>query len=90
MWLLYLQSRDQRNPPSSLIGLTSGSYEAFCLDQAVWYLGTRIQGQLDKVGRKRDRKEAANSAARERLMKKMLGQEDAGNSGFADPAALFA
>lgn len=90
MWLLYLQARDQRNPPSNLIGLTAGSYEAFCLDQAVWYLGTRIQTQLENVGRKKDRKQAANEAARERLMKKILGQEDSGKSGFADPAALFA
>jgi hypothetical protein len=73
-----------------MLGLTSGSFEAFCLDQAVWYLGTRIQSELDKVGRKRDRKEVANAEARKRLMKKLMGEDEkSGGSGFADPAALF-
>lgn len=71
-----------------MLGLTSGSYEAYCLDQAVWYLGTQTTHRLEKIGRKKQKGEAAIEAARKRELDKILGVES-GASGFADPAALF-
>jgi hypothetical protein len=77
-----------RVPPSLSLGLTPGSYEAFCLDQAVWYLGVTITNKLDKVGAKRDRKTVANEAARKRALDKLLFGDKAQGQ-FADPAMLF-
>lgn len=77
--------------PSSLLGLKRGSYEAYCLDQAVWFFGTQVTHKLEEVGRKKDPKEAANEATRKRLLDNLLGVGKGKNaaSQFADPAALF-
>ena len=76
--------------PSQLLGLTSGSYEAYCLDQAVWYLGISITQELDKVGHKRQKGEAQNEAGRKRVLTKYLGNSPEASSGtYADPSALF-
>lgn len=70
------------------MGLTRGSYEAFCFDQAIWYLGTSITGRLEKIGRKKQRGEAGIEAARERELKLILEGKDA-KGAFADPALMF-
>lgn len=70
------------------MGLTPGSYEAFCLDQAVWYLGESITNRVENVGRKKQRGEAGQQAARERELKMILEGKDA-KAVFADPALLF-
>ncbi|AVR56921.2 hypothetical protein PBI_TRISCUIT_48 [Microbacterium phage Triscuit] len=70
------------------MGLTQGSYEAYCFDQAVWYLGSWITNKLEKVGAKKDRKAAANEAARKRVLDRIL-LGDKAKSQFADPAAFF-
>lgn len=88
MWLLYLQSKDLRIAPSEMIGLVSGSYEAFCFDQAAWYLGTSITQDLNKVGHKKAKGEAGAEAARKRELDKLLGIK-ASTGTFADPALLF-
>ena len=88
MWLLYLQSKDLRIPPSEMIGLVPGSYEAYCFDQAAWYLGTSITQDLNKVGHKKQRGEAGAEAARKRELDKLLGIK-ASKGNFADPALLF-
>lgn len=88
MWLLYLQSRDLTTPPSKLFGLTAGSYEAYCFDQAVWYFGTQVTHRVEKVGHKPYKGEATAKAAQERELKKILGDGDAKQQ-FADPAMLF-
>lgn len=75
--------------PSSLLGLKRGSYEAYCLDQAVWYFGTQVTHELEQIGRKKDPKEAANEAARKRKLDSMLGVDKTDATQFADPAALF-
>lgn len=73
--------------PSQVLGLTIGSYEAYCLDQAVWYFGTSVNSELEKVGRKKAKGESTSEAARKRVLAKYLG-DDAGPQ-YADPAALF-
>lgn len=75
--------------PSLIMGLTQGSYEAYCLDQAAWYLGSTIENELSKVGHKRTKAETANEASRTRILAKYFGEEVAGKPKFADPAALF-
>lgn len=73
-----------------MLGLTSGSYEAYCLDQACWYLGITITEELNKAGQKRQKGEAQNEAARKRVLAKFLGEPSGGKKSYADPAALFA
>lgn len=70
------------------MGLTSGSYEAYCLDQAVWYLGISISGELDKVGRKKQKGELQNEQGRQKVLSKFLGTT-AAQPKYADPAAMF-
>lgn len=74
--------------PAAQMGLTSGSYEAYCLNQACWYLGISITAELDKVGHKRQKGEASNEAGRKRVLNKYLGDPDAKQQ-YADPSALF-
>lgn len=76
--------------PSSLLGLEADSYEAYCLDEAIVYFGTTVEGQLEKVGQKPSKGERKAQAARERLLSQILGSgEKKSNAGFADPAAMF-
>lgn len=70
------------------MGLTAGSYEAYCLDQATWYLGITITEELNKVGHKKQKGEANNEAARKRVLKKYFG-DVSGEPQYADPAALM-
>jgi len=88
MWMLYLQSKDLAVLPSSLLGLTTGSYEAYCFDQAVWYFGTQVSYRVENAGRKPIKGEAAQRAAQERELKKILEGESATRV-YSDPAALF-
>jgi len=75
--------------PSSQLGLTPGSYEAYCLDEAVWYLGTFLEGELQKAGRQKKQKgEASAEAARKRVMGKYLTPEKTQGQ-YMDPAVLF-
>lgn len=71
-----------------MIGLCEGSYEAYCLDQVVWYAGSMISSEIDKVGQKKAKGQASQEAARDRKLKQLLGQKDAKKQ-YADPAALF-
>ena len=77
-----------RVTPSSLLGLTPGSYEAYCFDQAVWYFGSFIEAEVEKAGHKRQKGEAALISARKRVMNKYV-EGESGKGQYADPAALF-
>jgi hypothetical protein len=77
-------------PPSQILGLTLGSYEAYCLDQAAWYLGITITAELDKAGRpKKQKGEAQSEAARKRVLAKYFGDAPGSAPAYADPAAFF-
>lgn len=71
-----------------MLGLTTGSYEAYCLDQAVWYFGSFIDAEVEKAGQKKQKGEAQIMSARKRVLSKFV---DAGNTKgqYADPAAFF-
>lgn len=71
-----------------MMGLTPGSYEAYCFDQAVWFFGITVEGELEKAGRKPQKGEGALISARTGVLKKYLGSSDVGPQ-FADPAAMF-
>lgn len=88
LWLTFHNARDTNQSPSALIGLLEGSYEAYCFNQAVWYAGSLISNEIDKVGQKKAKSQASQEAARDRKLKQLLGQKDA-KSQYADPAALF-
>ena len=85
VWLLYGEAKGWGVRPSSLVDLTD-PYEAYCFDQAVGYLGRRIEAELEEV-------EGKNTAEikhkRERVLSKYLDLGDGKKSGFADPAAMF-
>jgi hypothetical protein len=72
-----------------MMGLTQGSYEAYCFDQAVWYVGTFITSELEKAGHKPQKGEAQVKAARTKVLNKYLESADAPGQ-YADPALLFA
>lgn len=72
-----------------MIGLERGSYEAYCFDEAVWFLGHHIDGELEQAGQKPSRSDRGIAKARERVMAKYFGQQTNQPKKFADPALLF-
>lgn len=88
VWVLWQQSQATHRPPSDILGLTAGSYEAYCLDQAVWYVGTTIEGELEQAGHKKQKGEGRVIAARQAVLDKYLGKTETKGQ-FADPAVLF-
>lgn len=75
--------------PADLLGLEAGSYEAYCLNEAVWYFGSTLESELDKAGQKRGKGEGKMVAARKRVLDRFLGTEKPDSQRFADPAAFF-
>lgn len=91
MWVNWHSAKDSNRSPSSLIGLIEGSYEAYCYDQAAWYVVNTVQNEVDKVGEKKAKGQAAQESAKNRKLRQMLGQGDTTAKGqYADPSALFA
>lgn len=78
--------------PSSILGLTAGSYEAYCFDQVIWYFGSTVSGELEQAGRKKQKGETKIVAARKKVLSKFLDEPGANDKPgkFADPALLFA
>lgn len=83
-------------PPSQLLGLTPGSYEAYCFDEAVWYFGTTLTNELDKAeqaaqsrGKKRSSADKGE-AARKKVLSRFLDEKGSNEPKFADPSAFFA
>ena len=77
-------------PPSLILGLTPGSYEAYCLDQAVWYFGSQLTSMVEAAGRtgRKPKGQASAEAAQKRVLTQVLEGYDAPQQ-FADPAAFF-
>lgn len=88
VWTLYQQSQGLGITPSEILGLTVGSYEAYCLNQAVWYAGVTISADLEKAGQKRQKNEGRMQSARQRVLDKYFGKTETTGQ-FADPALLF-
>ncbi len=75
--------------PADLLGLEPGSYEAYCLNEAVWYFGSTVESELDKAGHKRGKGEGKMVAARQRVLDRYVGSEKPDSQKFADPAMFF-
>lgn len=71
------------------MGLTRGSLEAYCLDEAVFYFGTTVSNELEAAGQKRGKGQGKVEAARQRVFMKFMGDEGKKQQKFADPAAFF-
>jgi hypothetical protein len=71
------------------LGVEAGTYEAYCLDEAVIYFGMRVETMLESAGHKPSKEERRAKAAREALINKLFSNETDKKSGFADPAAMF-
>lgn len=88
--MIWKQSQALRLTPSRIIGLTDGSYEAYCFDQAVWYFGSVLESELEQAGHKRQKGEGQREAARKKILAKYLDEVGKpSHQQFADPAALF-
>lgn len=83
MWELYQHAKAWKTRPSELLSI-KGSYEAFCLDEAIWVFGSYVESELDKIKGKTE-KQIANK--KEAKLKTLLGAKE--EQAFADPAALF-
>lgn len=74
-----------------MLGLRSGSYEAYCLDEAVIFFGSMLENELQDAGHKASKEERRAQMARDRIMDRVLGddKDPKKGSGYADPAAMF-
>jgi hypothetical protein len=72
-----------------LLGLKPGSYEAYCFDEAIWFLGVSIEQEMEKASHKPTKEERRTTAARQRVLDKYFETEEEKDKGFADPALLF-
>jgi hypothetical protein len=67
-----------------------GDWAAYCLDEAVFYVGRYIESELEKVKEGKGKNAAqARAAKQERLLRKLLGQDASAGKRFADPADLL-
>lgn len=51
--------------------------------------GLSLENMLEEAGHKPSKEERRATAARERLLEKVLGDEKDEGAGFADPALMF-
>lgn len=90
VWLLWLKAKAIGAKPSSFLGLEDGSYEAYCLDEAVIYFGLHLENMLEEAGQSKPSKEERRAQqARERILDKIFGTDLKKGSGYADPALML-
>lgn len=86
MWLLFVDAKTWGCRPSELMALDD-DYLAYCLDQAVGFIGRAIEAELDKVEAKN---EAEGEHKRKRVLAKFFDEEDKPSRGlYADPAMMM-
>lgn len=69
VWSLYLLAKQWGNAPSVHLGLEEGSYEAYCLDEAVMIFGAHISAALESIeGKDKHQIEQKQSRLLERLL----------------------
>ena len=89
MWITWRKSQSLGVPPSEVVGLIRGSYEAYCFDEVCWYAGQVIEADLEKAGQKPGKDQQKIEQARKAVLKKYFGDSFEPQQKFADPAALF-
>lgn len=72
-----------------MLGLVPGSYEAYCLDQAVAYVGSTIENEMNEASEKPDKEQRKAIAARQRVLDKYLSEGQPDTKTFVDPATFF-
>lgn len=85
LWLLYNQAVTWRARPSELVAIDD-EYVAYCLDQAVFHVGTTIKSELESVEGKTDQE---LTAKRQAILNKYFSDEDTTARQYADPALFF-
>lgn len=78
--------------PSELLNVSEhhGDWVAYCLDEAIFYVGRYIENELEQVKLGKGQNAARTRAAKqERLLQKLLGTDGAAGKRFADPADMF-
>ena len=91
MWVSFQMAQTYHVRPSELLLGAVGpenDYQAYCLDEAIYFFGSHIESELTKAEEKAKRP-AAKISARQRVLVKYLGKESDQKSGFADPAKLL-
>jgi hypothetical protein len=84
---LYVDAKTWNCRPSNLLAIED-DYVAYCLDQAVGYLGRSIEAELGRVEAK---SESEAEAKRQRVLERFLYDEKTKptRGAYADPAAMF-
>jgi hypothetical protein len=82
-------SQSLSQPPSEQLHV-SDEYAAYCIDQAVHFLGTFIENELHNLENSGGKKQSAKTkqARQERLLQKLLGIASEGPK-FRDPGDLL-
>jgi len=89
-WLLWAKSKAFGRLPSEVLGIAEpGSYEAYCLDEAVFYFGTTLERMLEESGHRSSKEEKKAQMAQERILDRVMGRDKDTKGKFADPAVLF-
>jgi len=75
-WTLYLQAKEWGRAPSQALGITN-TYEAFCLDEAIWWFGNYVEKAVAKAAESTGKKDTDKKRAMraEREFQKLLGLE---------------
>jgi hypothetical protein len=81
MWVTFVQAKGWQVRPSALLGLGPDSWEAYCLDEAVFMWGGWVTQQLEKV---KGKNEAQVQRGQEMRLTQILGTQGKGK--FRDPA----
>lgn len=91
LWALWVQSKTWHTPPHKLLGLPPyNAFLAYCIDDIVFYVGSYIELELDKIGNTTDGKTKSIIAQRERRLKVLLEPKSNKTKGqFMDPAVLM-
>lgn len=89
VWLLWQKSKATASRPSEFLWLDPGSYEAYCLDEAVIYFGLTLENMLESAGQKPGKEERRAEMARKHILDRVFGGEEKKGTGYADPALMF-
>lgn len=84
MWLLFLQATTWKSRPADILAIDD-EVVAYCLDQAVHFIGTTIRGDLEAVEGKTQQE---MDQKRQGVLNKYFSDGEPARQ-FADPALFF-
>lgn len=89
-WSLYLLAKTWQCRPSELLGLESGSYQAYTFDEAIAFYGNNLKHRLEEIEAPKKHKNPQKYVEQKRKL--LLHKEFSGTVGgpkFKDPGLLF-